>query len=103
MNDTAIEELGRLFSDHLRTVGQRFERALASCGYDSALLFSGTAPMLFRDDNSYPFRVHATFKAWAPLTDVPESFVFVRPGETPVLLLHQPADYWYKPAATPRG
>ncbi len=103
MNDTAMEELGQLFADHVRIVERRFASALAACGYESVLLYSGAAPPIFRDDNSYPFRVHATFKVWVPLTDVPDSFVYMKPGEKPVLLLHQPADYWYKPAGTPRG
>jgi Xaa-Pro dipeptidase len=103
MNDTASPGLDELFQDHLRIVEQRFAKALEACGYDAALLSSGAAPPIFRDDNHYPFRVHATFKAWVPLTDVPESFVYAKSGDKPVLLLHQPPDYWYKPAATPRG
>jgi Xaa-Pro dipeptidase len=103
MNDTSNEELSQLFSDHLRTVEQRVESALTACGYESMLLYSGAAPPVFRDDISYPFRVHATFKVWVPLVDVPECFVYASPGAKPILLLHQPADYWHKPAETPTG
>ncbi|MGH8284427.1 MAG: Xaa-Pro dipeptidase, partial [Steroidobacteraceae bacterium] len=70
-------------------------------GADAVLLYSGAAPMIFRDDNSYPFRVHPPFKVWVPLTDAPECFVYFEPGRKPVLLLHRPTDYWYKPSEIP--
>ena len=95
--------LERLFADHLRILEQRFARALAKTGYEAVLVYSGAAPMIFRDDNTYPFRVHPPFKVWVPLTDAPECFVYFQPGRKPALLLHRPTDYWYKPAEIPSG
>jgi Xaa-Pro dipeptidase len=38
---------------------------------------------------------------WAPLTDAPDSYVFFVPGKKPLLLIHQPVDYWHKSPETP--
>jgi len=103
MNATSAADLERLFAQHLGTLEQRFARALEQCGYRAVLLCSGTAPGVFRDDQSYPFRVHPPFKVWVPLTDAPECFVYFEPGKQPVLLLHRPADYWHKPADVPHA
>jgi Xaa-Pro dipeptidase len=95
--------LERLFADHLRILEQRFARALAKTTYEAVLVYSGAAPIIFRDDNTYPFRVHPPFKVWVPLIDAPECFIYFQPGRRPVLLLHRPTDYWYKPAEVPSG
>jgi Xaa-Pro dipeptidase len=92
-----------LFSAHLAVVEQRTTSALASTGYDSLLVHAGTPPLLFLDDHHLPYRVQAPFKAWAPLTDAPDSFVFFRPGKKPLLLIHQPVDYWHKSPSMPDG
>jgi Xaa-Pro dipeptidase len=38
---------------------------------------------------------------WAPLVDAPDSFVFFTPGRKPLLLIHQPVDYWHKSPEMP--
>jgi Xaa-Pro dipeptidase len=58
---------------------------------------------VFQDDRTYPFEVHAPFKVWAPLLDVPDSFLYFESGRRPLLAFHQPEDYWYKPPELPRG
>jgi Xaa-Pro dipeptidase len=104
MSSTPSADRGLLFAEHLRILEQRAARALEEAGgYRALLLYSGSAPGIFRDDQSYPFRVHPTFKAWAPLTDAPQCFVHVEPGAKPLLALHSPADYWHKPAQIPEG
>ena len=62
-------------SPHLARAGSR--------GFSSLLVHSGTPPMVFVDDQHYPFRVNAPFKLWAPLTDVPDCFVYFEPGRRP--------------------
>jgi Xaa-Pro dipeptidase len=94
-------DLDRTYAAHLAVISNRFSRALEACGFAGVLIHSGSPPMVFEDDQSYPFRVNAPFKVWAPLTDVPDCFIWFEPGKRPELLLHQPADYWYKPATTP--
>lgn len=95
--------LEKTYPAHLETVVQRYARSLEATGFSGALLHSGSPPLLFEDDQNQPFRVNAPFKAWAPLTDVPDCFLYFEPGRQPLLLFHQPVDYWYKPAALPQG
>ncbi len=107
MNSLAIEQnaagWSQLFAAHIEVVKQRAAAALAATGYESLLVHAGTPPPLFLDDQYLPFRVQGPFKAWAPLIDAPDSFVCFTPGHEPRLLIHQPADYWHKSPALPRG
>jgi Xaa-Pro dipeptidase len=101
MADDLRADLERTYGSHLSAISHRFSRALAATGYDGVLIHSGSPPLVFEDDQNYPFRVNAPFKVWAPLTDVSDCFIWYQPGKRPLLLLHQPADYWHKPATTP--
>ncbi len=96
-------DLEALHAAHVLTQRARFDRALSACGYSGVIVYSGPLAPIFRDDQTYPFKAHAWFKAWVPLVDVPDCFLYYEPGRTPVLLFHQPADYWYKSAATPQA
>lgn len=91
-----------LFVAHLEGVCRRTARALEACGYSALLVHSGSLLPVFQDDRTYPFEVHAPFKVWAPLTEAPDSFLYFEPGRRPLLVLHQPDDYWYKPPALPQ-
>ncbi|HEY7887004.1 MAG TPA: Xaa-Pro dipeptidase [Steroidobacteraceae bacterium] len=95
--------LDALFASHLEGVALRTSRALEACGYSALLMHSGSLLPIFQDDRTYPFEVHAPFKVWAPLLDVPDSFLYFEPGHRPLLVFHQPDDYWYKPPALPQG
>lgn len=97
----AETQLDQLFPAHLATVVGRSTRALAATGYDGLLIHSGLPPAAFLDDQHFPYRVHPPFKVWAPLTDAPDSFIYFRPGQRPVLIFHRPDDYWHKPAEPP--
>ena len=92
-----------LFASHLEGVRRRTARALEACGYSALLVHSGSLLPVFQDDRTYPFEVHAPFKVWAPLLEVPDCFLYFEPGRRPLLVFHQPRDYWYKPPALPRG
>jgi Xaa-Pro dipeptidase len=96
----ALEES---FGPHLHSVCERTSRALAACGYSALLVHSGSLVPVFEDDRFHAFEAHAPFKVWAPLGDVPDSFVWFEPGSPPRLLVHRPADYWHKPADPPQG
>ncbi|HEY1890684.1 MAG TPA: Xaa-Pro dipeptidase [Steroidobacteraceae bacterium] len=95
--------LDALFASHLERIAERTGRALETGGYSSLLVHSGSPLLIFQDDRTYPFKVHAPFKVWAPLLDAPDSFVYFEPGHRPLLVFHQPEDYWYKPPALPQG
>jgi Xaa-Pro dipeptidase len=90
-----------LFAAHLESVKTRSSAALAATGYDALLVHAGTPPLLFLDDHHLPFRVQAPFKVWAPLVDAPDSFLHFTPGKKPLLLVHQPVDYWHKAPELP--
>ncbi|HEY8053802.1 MAG TPA: Xaa-Pro dipeptidase [Steroidobacteraceae bacterium] len=91
------------FGPHLKSVCERTARALAACGYSGLLVHSGSLVPVFEDDRFHAFEAHAPFKVWAPVSDVPDSFVWFEPGLPPRLLIHRPEDYWHKPADPPAG
>jgi Xaa-Pro dipeptidase len=105
MNSQAIKQSAdtwaSLFADHIERVKKRSGSALQTTGFDSLLVHAGTPPLLFLDDHHLPFRVQAPFKVWAPLADAPDSFVYFTPGKKPLLLVHQPVDYWHKSPELP--
>lgn len=105
MNSHAIRQNTDLwsgdFAAHLEIVKKRSASALESAGYDALLVHAGTPPLLFQDDHHLPFRVQAPFKVWAPLDDAPDSFLYFAPGKKPLLLVHQPVDYWHKSPELP--
>ena len=105
LTDPSSESLAldALFASHLEGVCARTARALEACGYSALLVHSGSPLPIFQDDRTYPFEVHAPFKVWAPLLEVPDCFLYFEPGRRPLLVFHQPEDYWYKPPALPRG
>src|SRR5262245_47639366 len=98
---SCADEREATFVAHLDSVAQRTARSLAASGFGSLLIHSGEPPMIFRDDQPYPFKVNAAFKLWAPLTDVTDCFLYFEPGRRPLLLFHKPQDYWHKPADLP--
>jgi Xaa-Pro dipeptidase len=100
---SCADDLESTYAAHLDTVVRRTSRALEAAGFSSLLVHSGSPPAVFLDDQYYPFRVNAPFKLWAPLTDVPDCFVYFEPGRKPRLLFHHPRDYWHKPADLPEG
>ena len=98
-----LPPLDALFAAHLEKICLRTSKALEVCGYSALLVHSGSLLPVFQDDHTYPFKVHAPFKVWAPLLGVPDCFLYFEPGRRPLLAFHQPEDYWYKPAALPQG
>jgi len=98
---TLAERLDATFGAYLAAVCDRTAGALAATGHTALLVHSGSLLTVFEDDRTYPFEVHAPFKVWAPLTDVPDCFVYFEPGRRPQLIFHQPTDYWHKPADLP--
>ena len=92
-----------LYPDHLDRYRRVYEDALAEHGARGLVISSGSMKTAFLDDSTYPFMVNPHFKTWLPILDNDESFIVLRPGERPILLYHQPRDYWHKPPANPAG
>ncbi|MEL6951585.1 MAG: Xaa-Pro dipeptidase [Pseudomonadota bacterium] len=89
------------YLQHLARVRASYDAAMDVAGADTAVVFSGALRYAFRDDHAYPFQVNAHFAWWLPVTDVPDSYVIYRAGETPILVYCLPDDFWHLPPAKP--
>lgn len=99
MNQT----LASLYPDHLRGVIAHATQALEAAGFDHLLIASGRPTYQFMDDRPNPYYVNPHFKAWLPLTQHPECWIAFTPGSKPVLVYHQPHDYWHETPSAPAG
>ncbi|WP_203298830.1 Xaa-Pro dipeptidase [Marinobacter sediminum] len=88
-------EILSLQIDHILTLQQRYEQALKTHGYDSLLISSGAAPMRYGDDQSWQFQGYGPFLHWTGLAGQEHSWLLIRPGQTPLLWLYQPVDFWH--------
>jgi Xaa-Pro dipeptidase len=95
--------LARLYPDHLATLRQRADAALARGGFDHLVVAAGVAPYEFLDDRAYPFAVNPHFKHWLPVTKAPGSWLLYTPGQRPRLIYLQPHDYWHVVPDAPAG
>jgi Xaa-Pro dipeptidase len=95
--------LGALYGAHLAELKQRHDRALEQAGASHVVIYSGQPHRMFLDDNDFPFKANPHFVCWAPLTDVPYSYIVYTPGEVPILVYYQPRDYWHVVPGTPDG
>ncbi len=96
-------DLGALYGDHLATLMARHDRALQLAGASHAVIYSGQPKTAFLDDYHHPFKANPHFVSWAPLTNLPCSYIVYTPGETPVLVYFQPHDYWHVVPGQPDG
>jgi Xaa-Pro dipeptidase len=95
--------LAALYPQHLDTLQQRTAQALQRGGFDHLVVPSGTLHYHLFDDRDYPYAVNPQFKAWAPLTRNPGSWLVATPGERPKLVYLQPFDYWHAVPEDPAG
>lgn len=93
----------QLYQEHLQVLQQRAAVALERGGFDHLVIPSGTLRYHLFDDRDYPYAVNPQFKAWAPLTTNPGSWLVVTPGERPRLVYLQPFDYWHVIPEAPSG
>jgi Xaa-Pro dipeptidase len=98
-----MSRLPDLYPQHLAHVTAAADRALARAGREHLVVGSGRLRYRFLDDLAYPFKANPHFKWWLPLTDAPDCWIAYTPGQRPVLVYHQPADYWHVPPADPAG
>jgi Xaa-Pro dipeptidase len=96
-------QLAALYPAHLETVRERHDHALEKAGANHAVIFSGSAKIVFLDDMPYPFKPNAHFVSWAPLLNLPLSLIVYTPGELPRLIYYQPHDYWHVVPGEPDG
>ncbi len=100
LSDSTID---KLYMSHVKTLMARSDKALAETGFDALVIRAGAPPVLFLDDQDYPFKVNPHFKAWVPIVDNPRSILIYAPGRKPLVLFHQPNDFWHKSAKLPQG
>jgi Xaa-Pro dipeptidase len=98
VSDTGPDQL---YAAHLAALMRRTDRALAATGFDALVVYAGRPPVLFLDDQDYPFKVNPQFKVWVPIVDNPRCILVYRPGDRPLVLFHRPNDFWHKPASLP--
>ena len=73
-----------LYLDHIATLQRQAEAALERTGHRHALVIaSGIEKYAFLDDRPYLFQPNPHFKHWLPLTSHPHSWIAVRPGKKP--------------------
>ncbi|WON77208.1 Xaa-Pro dipeptidase [Serratia sp. UGAL515B_01] len=90
-----METLASLYNDHLATLQKRAREALVYNNLDALLIHSGELQRVFLDDHHYPFKVNANFKAWVPVTSVPNCWLLVDGVNKPKLWFYSPVDYWH--------
>jgi Xaa-Pro dipeptidase len=95
--------LAASFPEHVQQQIRVHTEALEQSGLDALAIHSGAEKIQFLDDSTYPFKANPLFKAWAPLTALPLSWLVFRAGEKPRILYYQPDDYWHSPPADPSG
>jgi Xaa-Pro dipeptidase len=96
-------ELAGLYGAHITALCKRHDRALENAGAAHAVIFAGCPKTVFLDDQQYPFKANAHFVSWAPLTNLPLSYIVYSPGETPRLIYYLPHDYWHPVPGQPDG
>ncbi len=96
-------DFNALYASHLATMKQRADSALARAGFDHLLVPSGSTHYQLFDDRDYPYAVNPQFKAWLPLTRLPDSWLVYTPGQRPMLIFYQPFDYWHVVPDAPSG
>jgi Xaa-Pro dipeptidase len=98
-----IDNLAPLYAQHLATLRDRADNALALAGFDRLLIAAGTPLRKFLDDQDFPFVANPHFRHWLPLDDAPGSWIIYAPGARPKLVFVQPRDYWHVVPAAPSG
>jgi Xaa-Pro dipeptidase len=96
-------DLATLYADHLATLRERADKALALAGFDNLVIAAGMPLRKFLDDQDQPFIVSPHFKHWLPLIDAPGSWIVYAPGHKPKLIFLQPRDYWHVVPDAPTG
>ena len=95
--------LTALYAEHIEVLAARHDHALEQAGASHAVIFSGNPRIAFLDDYQMPFKPNPHFVNWAPLTQLPFSYIVYTPGEMPVLIYYQPHDYWHVVPGAPDG
>ncbi len=89
------------YQQHLATLQQRWEAALAANRFDAVLVAAGARENYFLDDQAPPFRANPHFSQWLEASGCENALLLIRPAQKPKLFFHQQRDYWHQPPTTP--
>ncbi len=89
------------FESHLQHVSEQWQSALASAGFDAAIVTAGEPVNYFLDDQAPPQKVNPHFLQWCPDPTAIGSALLIRPGQRPCLYFLRPDDYWHQPPEVP--
>lgn len=98
-----MESLVTLYQGHLKTLQERAQQVLARFELDAMLIHSGELMTVFLDDHHYPFKVNPQFKAWVPVTSVPNCWLWIDGVNKPKLWFYSPVDYWHRVEPLPQS
>lgn len=98
-----MNQLSDLFKQHIQKLTKQYSEIITKYHYEQIVIHSGTLTYHFLDDMPFPFKANPHFVYWVPVTDNPDCFVIVKPGEKPTLLYFQAMDYWYEVPQDPSG
>lgn len=98
-----MESLVTLYQQHVKTLQQRAQQVLARHNLDAMLIHSGELLTVFLDDHTYPFKVNPQFKAWVPVTQVPNCWLWIDGVNKPKLWFYSPVDYWHNVEPLPNS
>ncbi|MEQ4531386.1 MAG: Xaa-Pro dipeptidase [Mixta sp.] len=98
-----MNTMATLYKDHIATLQQRAQQVLARFKLDAMLIHSGELLTVFLDDHTYPFKVNPQFKAWVPVTQVPNCWLWVDGVNKPKLWFYSPVDYWHNVEPLPHS
>lgn len=90
-----MDSLASLYKNHIVTLQERTRDVLARFKLDALLIHSGELMNTFLDDHAYPFKVNPQFKAWVPVTQVPNCWLLVDGVNKPKLWFYLPVDNWH--------
>ena len=98
-----MDTLVTLYKEHIATLQQRAQQVLARFKLDGMLIHSGELLTVFLDDHDYPFKVNPHFKAWVPVTQLPNCWLWVDGINKPKLWFWSPVDYWHSVEPLPHS
>ncbi len=88
-----------LYQNHFDRLKDFYSNLIKENKIDGIVIHSGIAEEYFDDDQPKPFRAYGNFKHWIPYNES-DSFLLIKPDETPVLYYHIYNDFWYEPKSS---
>jgi Xaa-Pro dipeptidase len=98
-----MESLATLYKEHIAVLQARALEILQRNQLDALLIHSGELQATFLDDYSYAFKVNPQFKAWVPVIQVPNCWLWVDGVNAPKLWFYSPVDYWHSVELLPNS